>query len=390
MMTCAEHDRVRPDEQGDLLIRQDAPPCRNCAYRAGVSEAVVVKTTSAALMEDTGTGLDYGTNPAQMLGDITPNDRFFIRSHAPTPRIDAHTWTLRVDGDGVRDPVSYSYAQLRNDFPLISIVRTLECAGNRRELFGQEVQHTFEGTQWGRGAISTAEWTGVRLRDLIAPAGLSDDAREIMPESLDEIRARRPLPLDKALAADTIVAIAMNGEPLPADHGFPARLVVSGWLGAASIKWLGRFEVSTRHLYTPWNTEDYVLIGPGHPASGPARGPAITEPALSSLVELPWPATLSAGPQLIRGRSYAGEGWITAVDHRIDDGPWQPATITSAGSAGLWARWQILWDADPGEHVLRVRATDNRGTVQPEHTPWNELGYMHRSILAHPVNVSST
>ena len=129
-------------------------------------------------MDDTGTGLDYGTKPTQMLGDITPNDRFFVRSHAPTPRIAGDTWTLHVDGDGVREPLSYSYAQLSDDFPLISIVRTLECAGNRRVLFGEEVHHTFEGTQWGRGAISTAEWTGIRLRDLLAPADIADDARE--------------------------------------------------------------------------------------------------------------------------------------------------------------------------------------------------------------------
>ncbi|MBX7448910.1 sulfite oxidase [Mycolicibacterium sp. 3033] len=354
-----------------------------------MSDSAVVKPTPAELMEDAGTGLDYGTNPTHMLGDITPNGRFFIRSHAPSPRIDADTWTLRVDGDGARTPLEYSYPQLCEDFPLVSMVRTLECAGNRRALFGQEVQHTFEGTQWGRGAISTAEWTGVRLRDLLAPADLTDDAVEVMPESLDEIRARRPLPVEKALADDTIVAIAMNGEPLPVDHGFPARMVVSGWLGAASIKWLGRLEVSRHHLHTPWNTEDYVMIGAGHPADGPARGPAITEPALSSLIELPWPATLPAGPRLIRGRAFAGEGWVTSVEYRIDDGPWLPATITSPGSAGVWARWQFRWDATAGEHLVRVRATDNRGSVQPEHTPWNELGYMHESVLAHPVHVAS-
>lgn len=362
---------------------------RPWAYPPDVSESAVVKPTPAELMEDAGTGLDYGTNPAQMLGDITPNDRFFIRSHAPSPRIDVDTWVLRVDGDGVRRSLEYSYAQLCNDFPLVSMIRTLECAGNRRTLFGQEVQHTFDGTQWGRGAISTAEWTGVRVRDLLAPADLAEDTVEVMPESLDEIRARRPLPLAKALADDTIVAIAMNGEALPVDHGFPARMVVSGWLGAASIKWLGRIEVSTRPLHTPWNTEDYVLIGPGQHADRPARGPAITEPALSSLIELPWPAELPAGPHLIRGRAFAGEGWVTQVDYRIDDGPWLPATITSPGSSGVWARWQFRWDAAPGEHLVRVRATDNRGARQPERTPWNELGYMHESVLAHPVRVES-
>lgn len=239
----------------------------------------------------------------------------------------------------------------------------------------------------GRTAISTAEWTGVRLRDLLEPAGLGVDAREVMPESLDAVRARRPMPLAKALADDTLVAIAMNGEALPPDHGFPARVIVSGWLGAASIKWVERIEVSTRPLHVPWNTEDYVMIGPGYAGDHPALGPAITEPALSSLIELPWPARLRSGRHLIRGRAFAGEARIASVDYRIDDGPWQRATLTSPGSSGVWARWQLHWDAAPGEHLLRVRATDDRGNVQPDSTPYNELGYMHRSVLAHPVHV---
>jgi DMSO/TMAO reductase YedYZ molybdopterin-dependent catalytic subunit len=322
-----------------------------------------------------------------MVGDITPNDRFFIRSHAPTPVIDSGTWNLRVDGEAVHTAVSYSYDDLLRRFPLVSVIRTIECAGNRRALFGDEVGHDFAGAPWGRTAISTAEWTGVRLRDLLEPAHLTADACAVMPESLDAINARRPLPVAKALADDTIVAVAMNGETLPPDHGFPARLVVSGWAGAASIKWLGRILVSDRPIHVPWNTEDYVLIGPGYAGDGVARGAAITEPALSSLVELPWPAHLQPGPQVIRGRAYAGEGWITDVEYRIDEGPWQPAAITSPGSAGVWARWQLRWDAAPGDHEIRVRAADNRGNVQPDSTPWNELGYMHQSVLAHPVRV---
>jgi len=345
----------------------------------------VRKPIPAELLEHTGSGLDYGTNPVNMLSDITPVDRFFLRSHAPTPQIESRTWALRIDGDGVHRAVEYSYDDLTDGFPVISVVRTLECAGNRRVLFGEEIGRTFEGTQWGRSAISTAEWTGVRLRDLLEPAQLTERVVEVMPESLDAIRARRPLPLAKALADDTVVAFAMNGEPLPPDHGYPARLIVSGWLGAASIKWLGRIEVSTTALYTPWNTEDYVLIGPQYPASGPARGPAITEPALSSLVELPWPAVLAPGRHLMRGRAYAGEGQVVAVEYRIDDGAWQQADITSPGAAGLWARWQLRWDIEPGDHELRVRARDDRGNVQPDSTPPNELGYNHQSVLAHPV-----
>ena len=347
----------------------------------------VYKPTPDDLMEDAGSGLDYGTRPDRMLGDITPVDRFFIRSHAPTPLIDAATWALSVDGHGVRRPMRYTYEDLCRHFPLRSMVRTIECAGNRRVLFGEELGETFEGTQWGRGAISTAEWTGVRLRDLLEPAGVSSGACEVMAESLDAIRACRPLPLAKARAEDTIVAIAMNGEPLLPDHGFPARLLVSGWLGAASIKWLGRLEVSEEPKYVPWNTEDYVLIGPEHPSEGPGRGPAITALGISSLVELPWPARLLPEPQIIRGRAFAGEHRVSEVHYRVDEGPWCPAEITSASTPGVWARWQFEWNPEPGEHVLRVRAGDDQGRVQPESTPWNELGYMHESVVAHPVQV---
>jgi Oxidoreductase molybdopterin binding domain len=229
---------------------------------------------------------------------------------------------------------------------------------------------------------------GVRLRDLLEPAGLAPGAREVMPESLDEIRARRPMPLAKARADDTLVALAMNGEILPADHGFPARMVVSGWLGAASIKWLTRIEVSQQPLYVPWNTEDYVLIGPRYPSDGPARGPAITSLPVSALTELPWPARLRAEPQMIRGRAFAGEHPIALVEYRIDDGSWRPAELGSPDIPGAWVRWQFPWTPEPGDHVLRVRATDTCGSTQPGRSQWNKLGYLQRSVLAHPVHVA--
>ena len=347
----------------------------------------VVKPTPPELMEDTGTGLDYGTRPDRMPGYLVPNDRFYIRSHAPTPQVDVADWTLCIEGNGVRQPVTYSYGELWNQFPLVSVIRTIECAGNRRVLLGHEFGTTFEGTQWGRGAIGTAEWTGVRLRDLLKPAGLTPGARDIMPESLDEIRARRPMPLAKATADDTLVALAMNGEILPADHGFPARVVVSGWLGAASIKWLARIEVSEERLYVPWNTEDYVLIGPRYPADGPARGPAITTLPAVALVELAWPARLRPEPQVIRGRAFAGENAIAAVEYRIDDAPWRPAELGSPDTPGAWVRWQFAWTPEPGSHVLRVRATDECGNTQPDASEWNELGYLQHSVLSHPVHV---
>jgi len=351
------------------------------------TERGVVKPIPAELMEDTGSGLDYGTRPDRMPGDLTPTNRFFIRSHAPAPHVDSATWNLRIEGDGIKRPLTYGYDDLWKRFPLTSMVRTIECAGNRRVLLGEELGRTFEGTQWGRGAIGTAEWTGVRLRDLLEPAEISCGAVDVMVESLDETRARRPLPLTKALADDTILALAMNGEILPPDHGFPARLVVSGWLGAASIKWLGRIEVSQEALSSPWTTVDYVLIGPDYPAVPPARGSVINALTVSSLVELPWPARLEPEPQVIRGRAYAGENRVTRVEYRIDDGEWQDARLTSTALPGVWARWEFDWDPEPGDHLVRVRATDDQGRSQPDTTPWNELGYLHESLLAHPVRV---
>jgi DMSO/TMAO reductase YedYZ molybdopterin-dependent catalytic subunit len=365
----------------------DGPAMADRACVAAPAGRMVVKATPAELMQDTGTGLDFGTRPDRMPGYLVPNDRFYIRSHAPTPQVDVAEWTLRIEGNGVQRPVTYGYGELWNRFPLVSVIRTIECAGNRRILLGKESGSTFEGTQWERGAIGTAEWTGVRLRDLLEPAGLTLGAREVMPESLDEIRARRPMPVAKAMADDTLVALAMNGEVLPADHGFPVRVVVAGWLGAASIKWLTRIEVSQERLYVPWNTEDYVLIGPRYSADGPARGPAITTVPVAALAELPWPARLRPEPQLIRGRAFAGEDAVATVEYRVDDGPWRPAELGSPEIPGAWVRWQFAWTPEPGDYVLRVRATDERGNTQPDASEWNELGYLQHSVLSHPVHV---
>jgi DMSO/TMAO reductase YedYZ molybdopterin-dependent catalytic subunit len=357
------------------------------AVTAGSMHRKLIKPTPWEVLEDAGTGLDYETRPERMPGYLTPIDRFFIRSHAPTPRLDAANWSLRIDGRGVRKPVTYSYADLWRRFPLVSMIRTVECAGNRRVHFGEEHGRRFEGTQWRRGAIGTAEWTGVRLRDLLEPAGITSGACEVMPEALDEIRARRPMPLAKALADDTLVALAMNGDVLPPDHGYPARVVVSGWLGAASIKWVGRIEVSEQPLYVPWNTEDYVLISPDHPPQGPSLGAPITGIPVASLVELPWPATLRPEPQVIRGRAFAGENRVVVVEYRIDEDHWQQARLAPPELPGAWVRWQFTWNPEPGEHVIRIRATDDQGITQPDSVPWNELGYCYNAVLPHPVSV---
>lgn len=227
----------------------------------------------------------------------------------------------------------------------------------------------------------------MRLGDLLERAGLVDGARDVMPAGLDDHEVRRSMPLSKALADDTLVALRMNGEPLLADHGFPARIVVPGWVGTAWIKWVGRIEVSTRALHSPYNTTEYVLIGPTHPTRHPALGPVITEMPVMSVIELDRPATLPAGRHTIHGRAFAGEGRASAVDYRVDDGPWQAAELVGPNEHASWVRWRFEWDAEPGSHELRVRATDERGRRQPDTVPWNHHGYLYNAVMAHPVTV---
>ena len=191
--------------------------------------------------------------------------------------------------------------------PQVTLTRAIECAGNGRRFFKEAFGVEAEGGQWRIGAMGVAEWTGVRLRDLLERASVTDSAVDVMPEGLDDHRVRRPMPLAKALRDDTLVALKMNGEPLPPDHGFPARLIVSGWAGVASIKWIGRIEVSAQPLYSPWNTIEYVLVGPRYPMRI-RRSALITEMPVMSVIDLDWPARIPPGATVIRGRSFAGEG----------------------------------------------------------------------------------
>ena len=193
-------------------------------------------------------------------GYLTPIDRFFVRNHAPTPRVDLATWRLRVEGPGVERTLELGYEDLGR-LPSVSVVRALECAGNGRVFFAEQQGREAPGTPWRLGAIGVAEWAGVRLREILDRAGLKEKARGVMVEGLDAVRMRRPLPLWKALEEDTILATGMNGQPLPPDHGFPARTIVPGWAAVASVKWVGRLVVSEGPLNSPWNTAKYVMTG---------------------------------------------------------------------------------------------------------------------------------
>jgi len=333
-----------------------------------------------------GGGTNAETRLNRLAGYITPNHRFYVRSHSPTPYVDASKWRLRLEGPAVQQALALGYEDL-SAMPQVSLIRAIECAGNGRTFFETDFGRSADGAQWGRGAIGVAEWTGVRLRDVLKQARITTHAHDVLPEGLDESRYARPLPVQKALADDTLIALAMNGEALPADHGFPARLVVPGWLGAASVKWLGRIVVSNKPEYTHWNTKDYTLAGPAYPAVGPADGVPVRTMPVMSITEMEWNAQLYAGGQTVRGRAFSGEGRVATVQYRIDDGAWNEAALEQPNITAAWVRWAFRWQALPGAHVLRVRAIDEYGNAQPHQVPWNDHGCLYNAVVAHPFTV---
>ncbi|WP_327091399.1 sulfite oxidase [Nonomuraea sp. NBC_01738] len=311
-------------------------------------------------------------------GFHTPTDRFFVRNHTSTPFIDASTWRLRLHGAGLRSPGDYDYEQLLA-MPARTLDAAIECAGNGRRFYGTQQHSPTPGTQWGLGGIGVARWRGVPLRHLLEHAGLRPDAVDVLPVGLDAPfehhgHVRRPLPVAKALD-DVLLAYEMNGEPLPPDHGFPVRLVVPGWVGIASIKWLGDIEVATHELFTPWNTEFY---------------PHVTTQPVKSAFELAWDTPFLLGrPQVIHGRSWSGHGRIVKVEVSFDGGrTWKTAEHHGPHLVSAWLPWHIDWTPRRlGPQVLMARATDETGATQRATIPRQPFGYHFDAVVQHPIRV---
>lgn len=332
-------------------------------------------------------------------GYRVPNERFFVRNHTRTPTIDQTTWRLQVEGDGLRNPegTSFTLGDLRR-LPSHQVTAFIECAGNGRSFYATQQDTPATGTPWKLGGIGLATWRGVRLSTVLERAGLTRHAVDVMPEGLDPTvvsggqdlgHVRRPLPIAKALD-DVLVAYEMNGHPLPPDHGFPARLVVPNWVGIASTKWLGRIQVSTQPLASPWNTQLYRLFGPTYPPEGSAP---LTTQVTKSAFELPWEATFRAGrTHVLTGRAWSGTSKrIRRVEVSTDGGQtWHRAQRRSAQTPGSWLRWSTVWRPEStGAYDLMARAIDDEGRAQPATTPFNTQGYLFDAVVRHPVLVTS-
>jgi sulfane dehydrogenase subunit SoxC len=172
--------------------------------------------------------------------------------------------------------------------------------------------------------------------------------------------------------------------PCQKDHGFPVRLLVPGWVGIANIKWVGRIEVSEEPPFSPWNTTSYRLFGDAYAPDFPV----LTHQEVKSAFELPFPAELLAGWHILTGRSWSGHRKIKRVEVSFDGGAdWVRAHLMGPNISNAWVRWAVKWYASPGQHILKARATDKEGNVQPETVPFNTQGYSFWAVVNHPVTV---
>ena len=326
---------------------------------------------------------------------ITPTDSFYVRSHFPVPHINIDSWRLKIDG-AVDRPCEFSYSDLLA-LPSRSVTAVMECAGNNRVFLVPKV----EGAQWELGAVGNAEWTGVPLPVLMEKAGISARAVDIVFEGADRgipdqkpkpvhpIHYTRSLPLRKAASEDVLVVYKMNGQTLTPAHGFPIRLVVPGWYGMASVKWLQRIVATTVPFdgyfqkidYAYWELRDGIEV----------RQP-ITEIELKSQIARPstmevWPANTSS---VVHGAAWAGENLVAKVEVSVDDGKtWEEATLLAPPKPFSWVLWNYIWMTPniPGTYSVMTRATDSLGNQQPLKHDISRDTYRISHVLSIPVQI---
>jgi sulfane dehydrogenase subunit SoxC len=358
---------------------------------------------------------------------VTPVEDFFVRNEYPTPlaavdrRVDPRFWRLKIHGDAVERPVTLSYEDLLR-LPSRTIMSNMECAGNGRSLFWEQQDmtagpsNTVTGTGWGLGGIGCAEWQYVPMSAILELVGVKSTAKHCLfwsgvdgKKPGTESDTGRPVPMSHLLkyANDMGLAFKMNGNDLTPDHGAPVRVIVPGWCGAASTKWLTEIKISSHNFWVRLNSSAHVFIGPSHAPPVPSDqdefrnvqsrgilGKAVTWSPPRSLLTIPlrlekqpkippnYPLApgelprLKAGQQTIRGYAWAPQWGVRWVDVRINGGRWQSVEMVDPQINNYtWRRFEFNWRAAPGEHVIETRVTDSKGYQQPTTIPFNEGGF---------------
>jgi sulfane dehydrogenase subunit SoxC len=337
---------------------------------------------------------NHGMPLEALRADLTPIGLHYLLIHYDIPFVDPAQWQLAVGG-AVQRPLELSLDDLRRR-PAVTLPVTLECAGNGRSLMSPRAI----SQPWVREAVGTAEWTGTPLAGLLEDAGLDDDAVEVVFTGLDAgveggaaQHYARSLTVAEAQRADVLVAYAINGVDLPPQHGFPARLLVPGWYGMASVKWLASITAVTEPFTGYQQARAYRWkLDPDDP------GTPLDRIAIRSLMAPPGVAEFPTGMRYVRvgpceviGRAWSGAAPIARVEFSSDGGTtWADAELDAPLGPYAWRGWRYRWDvAAPGEYEVCCRATDTQGTTQPEQPVWNLGGYCGNAIHRVPVTATT-
>ena len=317
--------------------------------------------------------------------DVTPIGLHYLLTHYDIPDVDAARWRLSVEGL-VERPLTLSLDDLRAR-PAVEVAVTMECAGNGRA----HVEPHVVSQPWLLEAVGTARWRGVAVSSLLEEAGVKEGALEVLFTGLDrgvegeeEQAYERSLPVAGLLEGDALLAYEVNGVPLPPQHGYPLRLVVPGWYGMTSVKWLSRMTAldepfggyQMRHSYRVRHEEDE----PGEPITAIAPRSLMIPPGIPEFLSRA--RLVEAGRGEIVGRAWSGAAEIVGVDVSTDGGrTWAAAELgDSALGRWAWRSWRFAWDAEPGAHELCCRARDAAGNEQPLEPPWNLGGYVNNAV----------
>jgi len=326
---------------------------------------------------------------------LTPAQHFFVRNHMHEPStLDPSDWKLTISGE-VEKSYSLGLPAL-SKLETHSVVNTLECAGNGRAFENPKVP----GVQWAKGAVGTGRFSGPRLHDVLAHAGVKPSGKHVMFRGLDEVPGKVPpfirsIPLEKAMDPDTLIATHLNGAPLPKHNGFPARALVPGWVGAASCKWLTEIKVLDKEFDGNFMNPGYRL--PNQPVKpGETIKPEDTHPVtalnVKSLIVSPTDgSTARSGLLNLQGVAWAGEADVEKVEISVDGGAsWQAAQLGNDKSRYAWRLWSFKWHApQSGEYTIASRATDSQGRTQPASPAWNPSGYLNNAIDTVKIHVQT-
>lgn len=373
--------REEHDMRMDQRISDISGPARLASAGEGISPEELALATR-----------NHGLPLEALRYDVTPPGLHYVLVHYDIPEADPDTWRLAVRGS-VRAPLDLTLDELRG-YPAVTQRVTMECAGNGRA----RLEPRPVSQPWLVEAVGTADWTGVPLRLLLDEAGVGPEAVEAVFTGTDhgvergvEQDYRRSLPVAVATGGtpEVLIAYAMNGAPLPPQHGYPLRLVVPGWYGMAHVKWLRDITLTS----VPFTGFQQAVAyryrqdseGPGEPVTRIAPRALLIPPGFPDFASRV--RVVRPGPQRLEGRAWSGRAPVTKVEVSTDDGrSWSEAALDPAHrDPWAWRRWSATWEAAPGNHVLVARATDAEARTQPLEQSWNRGGFANNLVQQVPV-----